>query len=95
MAGTSNPALAAAVCEAGALGSIAVGAVGAARALEMITTLHDATSRPFNVNVFCHAPARRDPQRETAWLKRLAPIFAQFEAEPPRTLSEILHQLPG
>lgn len=89
MAGTSTPALAAAVTNAGGLGSIAVGAVDAATAHDMIAAVRHDTSGPFNVNLFCHRPARRDPEREAAWLAALAPIFARSDAAPPSALAEI------
>lgn len=86
MAGTSTPALAAAVSNAGGLGSIPLGAVDAAGALAMIAATRAATTRPFNANLFCHAPAMRDAVREAAWLDRLAPVFHRFGAEPPAAL---------
>ena len=89
MAGTSTPAMAAAVSNAGALGSIAVGAVNAAGARSMIDTLRGLTQRPFNVNVFSHRPARAHPERERAWLAALEPIFERFGAEPPTSIGEI------
>ena len=89
MAGTSTPAMAAAVTNAGALGSIAVGAVDAAGARGMIAALKDLTRGPFNVNVFTHRPATADPARERAWLDGLTPVFAEFGAEPPGELKEI------
>jgi nitronate monooxygenase len=89
MAGVSTPAMAAAVCNAGALGSIAVGAVDADRARSMIERLADLTDRPFNVNVFAHRPATFDPQRQSAWLSALGPVFRRFGAEPPAALEEI------
>jgi nitronate monooxygenase len=89
MAGVSTPALAAAVCEAGALGSIAVGATDAAGAAGMIAETRERTALPFNVNLFCHAPATPDPAREAAWIAALRPTFARFDAEPPPVLREI------
>ncbi len=89
MAGVSTPALAAAVSNAGGLGSIGIGAASAEVAREMIRELHTATGCPFNVNVFCHKPAVADAQREAAWLDRLAPVFARYGAQPPRQLREI------
>lgn len=89
MAGTSTPALAAAVCEAGALGSIAVGATDAAGAARMIAETRERTPRPFNINLFCHAPARADPVREAAWLDALRPRFEAYGAAPPTALREI------
>ncbi|HEY2483225.1 MAG TPA: nitronate monooxygenase [Caulobacteraceae bacterium] len=89
MAGTSTPALAAAVSNAGALGSIAVGAMEAGEARVAIGAVRAATDRAFNVNVFCHAPAAPDPAREREWLARLAPTFAAFGAEPPARLAPV------
>ena len=89
MAGVSTPSLAAAVSNAGALGGIAVGATDARGALAMIADGRAATSRAFNVNVFAHAPARNDPQREAAWLTALAPTFRTYGAEPPARLRTI------
>jgi nitronate monooxygenase len=58
MAGMSTPRLAAAVSNAGGLGSIAVGAAPPAEAERAIAELKGLTDRPFNVNVFCHRPER-------------------------------------
>jgi nitronate monooxygenase len=89
MAGTSTPAMAAAVTNAGALGSIGVAAVDAARARKMIEALRAATDGPFNVNVFCHRPATADRVREQGWLEALRPVFARYGAEPPAEIGEI------
>lgn len=89
MAGVSTPALAAAVSEAGGLGSIAVGATDASGARAMIAATRERTARPFNVNLFVHATPRPDPAREAAWLGELAPLFAEFGAEPPPALRTI------
>lgn len=89
MAGVSTPAMAAAVSNAGGLGSIGVGAAGVSGAEQMIAELKDATDQPFNVNLFVHETPQPDPEREAAWLERLKPQFAQFGAEPPRELRTI------
>jgi nitronate monooxygenase len=89
MAGVSTPAMAAAVSNAGGLGSIGVGAVTAEVAREMIREVRRATRGPFNVNVFCHRPAIPDAGREAAWLDRLAPVFLRYGAQPPGQLREI------
>ncbi|MGA0600813.1 NAD(P)H-dependent flavin oxidoreductase [Caulobacter sp. KR2-114] len=89
MAGTSTPQMAAAVTNAGGLGSIGVGAVNAAGARSMIEATRQAAAGAFNVNVFCHRPATADAAREAAWLAALAPVFRQFGAEPPAALREI------
>ncbi|WBH16216.1 NAD(P)H-dependent flavin oxidoreductase [Sphingomonas radiodurans] len=89
MAGVSTPALAAAVCEAGALGSIAIGATDVASARTMIADVRARTDRAFNVNVFVHRPAHADPVREAHWLDLLRPLFAEFRVEPPPALRTI------
>ena len=88
-AGVSTPAMAAAVSQAGGLGAVGVGAVDAAAARAMIEEVRALTNRPFNANVFCHAPAHADAEKEAAWLRRLGPEFARYEAQPPAGLSEI------
>lgn len=89
MAGVSSPAMAAAVCEAGGLGSLGVGAMNVDGARAAIRDTRALTARAFNINLFCHAPARRDAKREAAWLAAMAPEFARFNATPPDSLSEI------
>jgi nitronate monooxygenase len=89
MAGVSTPEMAAAVSNAGALGSIGVGATNAAGAKQMIAAFRDRSSRSLHVNVFCHAPASADPAREAAWIERLRPEFARLGTAPPASLAEI------
>ncbi|WP_394561302.1 NAD(P)H-dependent flavin oxidoreductase [Aquipseudomonas alcaligenes] len=89
MVGVSTPALAAAVSEAGGLGSLGLGASTPEQARELIAQTRALTDQPFNLNLFCHAPALADAAREQAWLQRLRPWFAEFAAEPPAQLREI------
>jgi len=89
MAGVSTPAMAAAVSNAGGLGSLGVGATDAEGARTMIAATRAATNRGFNVNLFCHRPAVADARLEAAWLDRLAPHFARYGKAPPPHLQEI------
>src|SRR5580698_7866320 len=89
MAGVSTPAMAAAVSNAGGLGSLGVGATNAEGARKMIRDTRALTARPFNINLFCHAPAAHDAAREARWLEWLAPQFARYGATPPQTIREI------
>ncbi|MCC2975712.1 nitronate monooxygenase [Sphingomonas sp. PL-96] len=89
MAGVSTPLLAGLACEAGALGSIGVGATDAAGARAMIEEVRARTRRAFNVNLFVHGSPAPDPEREATWLEWLAPLFAEFGDEPPATLRTI------
>ncbi|WP_273794653.1 NAD(P)H-dependent flavin oxidoreductase [Brucella intermedia] len=89
MAGVSTPALAAEVSNAGALGSIGVGATDAIGARKMIEEVRVRTDRAFNVNVFVHGAANANAEREAAWLEWLAPLFSEFGAECPKELRTI------
>jgi len=89
MAGTGTPALAAAVSNAGGLGSLGVGATNAEGARKMIAEFRALSARSLNVNVFCHQPAKLDATVESAWIERLRPEFARFGATPPTHLTEI------
>ncbi len=89
MAGVSSPAMAAAVSNAGGLGSIGVGASDAATACRLVAAIRERSQRPFNVNVFCHHPAPVDDAVAADWIERLRPEFGRYGAEPPRGLTEI------
>ncbi|WP_102224602.1 NAD(P)H-dependent flavin oxidoreductase [Acidimangrovimonas sediminis] len=89
MAGVATPALAAAVSDAGGLGSIGMGATDARGARAMIEELRTRTARPFNVNLFVHEAPRPDLARDRAWLDALAPLFTEFGATPPASLRKI------
>ncbi len=89
MAGTAPPKLAAAVCNAGGLGSIAVGATDVDGARAQIQQTRALTDCAFNVNFFCHAPAQHDDAKQSNWLNRLRPTFDDLGVTAPDTLSEI------
>ncbi|WP_137387887.1 NAD(P)H-dependent flavin oxidoreductase [Rhodoligotrophos defluvii] len=87
MAGVATPALAAAVSNAGGLGSLGLATSTATAAREMIGALRAQSNRAFNVNVFCHKPAVADPAVEAAWIEQLRPEFERLGAEPPSRLT--------
>jgi nitronate monooxygenase len=89
MAGVSTPNLAAAVSNAGGLGSIGVGATHPSGAAQMIDELRGLTDEAYNVNLFVHAAPQRDAAIEAAWLGALTPLFRELGAEPPSTLATI------
>lgn len=89
MAGVSTPAMAAAVSNAGALGSIGVGATDAAGAQSMIAAFGARSRRSLNVNVFCHRTPRADTAVESSWIERLRPHFDKFGGTTPVQLKEI------
>ncbi|MUZ75284.1 nitronate monooxygenase [Agrobacterium vitis] len=95
MAGVSTPALAAAVSNAGGLGSLGLGASTVTQARAAIEATQALTDRPFGVNVFCHHPAQRDPELEASWIKHLSPLFAEFGVDSPAELAEIYKSFVG
>src|SRR6476469_7681528 len=78
MAGVQGSALAVAVANAGGLGSLPCAALDLDGVRGEVAAIRAQTAAPFNVNFFCHAVAAPDAAREAAWLRALAPYFAEF-----------------
>lgn len=87
MVGTSTPELAAAVSNAGGLGSLGLGGSTVAEARQQMQAVRALTNQPVNYNFFCHQAEQVDRQREHAWLQQLAPYFAEFGAAVPEQLT--------
>ena len=66
MAGSATPALAAAVSNAGGLGSLGCGTQPAGAVEEMARRLQAATNRPYNLNFFAHRAEATPPKVEAA-----------------------------
>ena len=77
MAGVQGSALALAVSNAGALGSLPAAMLTPEQLRNELQALRVGTGRPFNVNFFCHTPPVPDPAREAAWRAALAPLYAE------------------
>jgi nitronate monooxygenase len=82
MAGAQGSALAVAVCEAGALGSLPAAMLSPVALREELATIESQTSRPYNVNFFCHTPPVPDEARELRWRQTLAPYYAEHAIDP-------------
>jgi nitronate monooxygenase len=82
MAGVQGSALAIAVSNAGGLGSLpcAMLALDALRA--ELAQIRARTTRPFNVNFFCHRPPEPDAAREALWRQSLAHYYREFDIDP-------------
>lgn len=81
MAGVQDWRLAAAVCEAGGLGSVPAGMLNAQGLEEQLAHLRAATTKPWNVNFFCHTPPAPDPDGEQRWVETLQPFYEEFAAD--------------
>jgi nitronate monooxygenase len=66
MAGVQGSALAIAVSNAGGLGSLPCATLGPEALHKELAAIVSQTSRPFNVNFFCHTPPKPDAEREAA-----------------------------
>ncbi|HET6469900.1 MAG TPA: nitronate monooxygenase, partial [Geminicoccaceae bacterium] len=83
MASAATPELAAAVSEAGGLGSLGCANLPPDELRAQIRATREATSRSFNVNFFCHEEPAPDPERDARMRARLAPFYQEFGIEPP------------
>ncbi|HYP75243.1 MAG TPA: nitronate monooxygenase [Polyangiaceae bacterium] len=82
MAGVQGSALAIAVSNAGGLGSLPCALLGIDDIRNELAAIRAQTTRPFNVNFFCHAEPPEDARREAAWRATLAPYFAECGVDP-------------
>jgi nitronate monooxygenase len=85
MAGVAFAEMAVAVCEAGGLGSLACAMLTAPQMREEIAAIRRQTSRPLNLNFFCHPPPRVDAERAVAWRKRLQPFYGELGVDAAQT----------
>ena len=78
MAGVQGSALAIAVSEAGALGSLPCAMLSPAAMREELERITALTSKPYNVNFFCHEPPTPSAERDAAWRALLAPYYREL-----------------
>ncbi len=78
MAGSSGSAMAIAVSEAGGLGSLPCATLDAAKARTEIGVIRQHTTKPLNVNFFCHGPPKPNADRDAAWKDRLAAYYTEL-----------------
>ena len=82
MAGVQNHRLAAAVCNAGGLGSLPAAMLSPGDLQAQLQALRQATDRPYNVNFFCHTVPTADAAKETAWCQQLQPYYRELGLDP-------------
>ena len=78
MAGVQDCALTVTVSNAGGLGSLPCAMLNTDALDKALTTLQEQTSKPYNLNFFCHSPPQPQPEREAAWRKFLAPFYEEY-----------------
>jgi nitronate monooxygenase len=77
MAGAQGSAMAIAVSNAGALGSLPCAMLTPELIRQELQAITAATDKPYNVNFFCHTPPDPNAAREAVWRQALAPYFAE------------------
>jgi nitronate monooxygenase len=78
MAGVQGSALAVAVSNAGALGSLPCAMLTIEAMRTELAAIKAQTSKPINVNFFCHTPPTPSPERESIWRAALSPYYREF-----------------
>ena len=78
MAGSAFSDMVIAVSEAGGLGSLACALLSVEQARRELETIRRKTSRPINLNFFCHQQPRSEPARETIWRRRLEAYYVEL-----------------
>jgi nitronate monooxygenase len=84
MANSSGVDMAVAVAEAGGLGSFPCAGLSDDKVREGVAAVRSRTTKPINLNFFCHTEPAQDLAREAAWLERLAPYYRELCVELPK-----------
>ncbi|OZB11749.1 MAG: 2-nitropropane dioxygenase, partial [Marinobacter sp. 34-60-7] len=82
MAGVQDHRLAAAVSNAGGLGSLPCAMLSAEALTAELEALTAKTNAPYNLNFFAHTPPKPDATREALWQATLAPYYTEFGVDP-------------
>ncbi|WP_414475701.1 NAD(P)H-dependent flavin oxidoreductase [Microvirga sp. M2] len=82
MAGSVGAEMVIAVSEAGGLGSLPCAMLNPEQMKAEIGIVRQRTSRPINLNFFCHRPPQADAAREGAWKKRLEGYYRELGLDP-------------
>jgi nitronate monooxygenase len=82
MASAQGSAMAIAVSNAGGLGSVPCALLTPDGIRKEAEVMRAGTTKPFNVNFFCHALPVHDAAREAAWRMALAPYYEELGIDP-------------
>src|SRR5499427_8445413 len=81
MAGSAFSDMVVAVSAAGGLGSLACALLSVEQARTELEIIRRRTSRPINMNFFCHQQPRDDSAREMSWRRHLDAYYIQLGLE--------------
>lgn len=82
MAGVQTSALCIAVSNAGGLGSLPCAMLSADMLRNELQAIQAGTSKPYNVNFFCHTPPEHDIGRNQKWQQALSPYYLELGLNP-------------
>jgi nitronate monooxygenase len=82
MAGVMDWQAAAAVSEAGGLGSLPCAMLSPVQARDQVERVRAHTAKPINLNYFVHTSPEISNAREAAWRDRLAPYYKELQIDP-------------
>jgi nitronate monooxygenase len=82
MAGVAFSDMVIGVSEAGGLGSLACALLTPEQIVQEVNTIRQQTSRPINLNFFCHQPPKTDVEREGVWRGVLEHYFTELGLDP-------------
>jgi len=78
MAGVQGHELAVAVSSAGGLGSLPCAMLSLEGLRNELAIIKQQTTKPYNVNFFCHVPPEPDDEVERNWRQALSPYFSEY-----------------
>jgi nitronate monooxygenase len=87
MAGIQDATMAAAISNAGGLGSLPCAMFSPEALIAEVSRLVELTDAPFNLNFFCHSPTEITTQQQARWLTTLARYFAQLNIDVPESVT--------
>lgn len=88
MAGSSGVEMAIAVATAGGLGSLPCAMLTPEEIARQVATFRErAPGCPINLNFFCHASPKIDPDKERAWKEHLQRFYVELGVDPHITLT--------
>ena len=82
MAGVQGCALAVAVSNAGGLGSLPCAMLSTAAIASEIQAIQAQTTRPFNVNFFCHTAPTPNAPKDHAWRALMTAYYSELSLDP-------------
>jgi nitronate monooxygenase len=92
MAGAVDFELAAAVAQAGGLGSLPCAMLDPAKARDQMMRFRTRSQAKVNLNFFCHTPPELNNAREARWRERLAPYYRELGIDPAAPVPTSMRQ---